>query len=82
MSMNTNKIETMMWRKPIPDRNHDWEAKFADYEGGDPIGFGETEYQAIADLNAQIDEVPITQQILSRDDAGKDLGARFVTNTI
>jgi hypothetical protein len=42
--------------KPIPDRQFDWTAVDADYEPGDPIGFGETEAEALADLAEQLEE--------------------------
>lgn len=35
---------------PIPTRAHDWSAVTEDYEPGDPIGYGETEAEAIEDL--------------------------------
>jgi hypothetical protein len=40
---------------PIPDRRFDWQATFDDYEGGDPIGFGRTEDEAIEDLVAEVE---------------------------
>lgn len=42
--------------KPVPVRNCDWEATFEGYDCGDPIGFGATEANAIADLMEQIEE--------------------------
>ena len=36
--------------KPIPMRGFDWSAATDNYEGGDPIGYGRTETEAIADL--------------------------------
>ena len=47
------KPETRYWAKPIPFRQYDWEATWPDYEGGDPVGFGLTEQDAIADLIAE-----------------------------
>lgn len=44
------------WAKPIPLRQFDWEATEDDYEGGDPIGFGATCEEAIADLQQLIAE--------------------------
>lgn len=42
--------------KPIPLRQWDWEAyDFDEYEPGQPIGYGRTEQEAIADLMAQLD---------------------------
>jgi len=35
---------------PIPVRKFDWSAVDEDYEPGDPVGYGETEQQAIDDL--------------------------------
>ena len=36
---------------PIPDRRRDWSAiDDATYDGGDPVGEGETEVEAILDL--------------------------------
>jgi hypothetical protein len=42
--------------KPIPDRQFDWTAVDSDYEPGDPIGYGETEAEALADLAEQYKE--------------------------
>ena len=36
--------------KPIPDRRFDWEAVRTDYEPGEPIGWGKTPTEAVADL--------------------------------
>lgn len=47
------KIVTSYCRAPIPDRSFDWLAVDDDTYGGepsDPIGFGATEREAIADL--------------------------------
>jgi len=41
---------------PIQKRCYDWEAHGDDYEPGDPVGYGETEAQAIKDYNDYIDE--------------------------
>jgi hypothetical protein len=38
---------------PIPDRNFDWEATFADYEPGALIGYGITADAAVRDLQDQ-----------------------------
>jgi hypothetical protein len=49
------KINTTFWKKPIPrsvGRKYDWEATYEDYQGGDPMGFGATEAEAIEDLKA------------------------------
>lgn len=35
---------------PIGTRNFDWSAVTDQYEGGDPIGYGETEREAIESL--------------------------------
>ena len=45
---------------PIPDRRWDWSAVDADTYGGDagePVGYGRTEQEAIADLLRQIAEL-------------------------
>lgn len=48
------KIVTQFVCLPIPDRRFDWSAVTDNYEGGDPIGYGSTEAEAIADLNEQL----------------------------
>jgi len=53
------KIVTNYWAKPIPYRNCDWTAVDDETYGGepsDPIGYGATEAEAIADLKEQIEE--------------------------
>lgn len=56
------KICTEYWPKPIPLRQFDWIAVTDDYDWAPdarpmPVGYGRTEAEAIADLQAQIDEV-------------------------
>lgn len=51
----TPKIETHYWAKPIPDRSCDWTATLDGYDAGDPIGYGATEAEAIADLKEHPD---------------------------
>lgn len=46
-------MKTYYQPKPIPIRAYDWEAICDDYEPGDPIGFGETEFDAVRDLERQ-----------------------------
>jgi len=48
------KIVTDYWMKPIPVRDFDWSATVDNYEAGDPIGYGETESKAKADLMSMI----------------------------
>jgi hypothetical protein len=48
--MTLSDIATTYWPKPIPDRNFDWAATRKWYDAGDPIGYGRTEEEAIADL--------------------------------
>lgn len=48
--MNAQTIRTSYDPKPIPMRQFDWSAMRDGYDGGDPIGFGRTEAEAIADL--------------------------------
>lgn len=50
------KIETACICPPIPCRNFDWQATSEDYEEGDPIGFGETEVEAIEDFKEKFEE--------------------------
>lgn len=40
---------------PIPDRRYDYQATFADYDEGDPIGHGPTEQAAIDDLHEEVE---------------------------
>jgi hypothetical protein len=49
-------IITQFVYPPIPLRNLDWSAVTDNYEGGDPMGWGETEQEAIADLQNQLNE--------------------------
>ena len=49
----TENIVTTFDAKPIPIHRFDWTATFEGYEPGDPIGYGETEWQAINDLKEQ-----------------------------
>ena len=49
------KINTEFIYPPIPIRTCDWSATLDGYEGGDPIGSGETEQEAIANLIEQIE---------------------------
>lgn len=44
------KIVTEYVRPPIPFCDLDWRAVYSDYEPGDPMGWGETEAEAMADL--------------------------------
>jgi hypothetical protein len=50
------KIVTDYVNPPIPVRNFDWQATTSDYEPGDPVGRGETEQEAIADLLEKIED--------------------------
>jgi hypothetical protein len=48
-------IRTWYEHPPIPDRRFDWGAVDDDtYEPGMPIGWGETESEAVADLLEQL----------------------------
>ena len=49
-AMTTVQILVEYVHPPIPVRYFDWCATFADYEPGDPVGHGETQYEAILDL--------------------------------
>ena len=50
-----SRIETEFIYPPIPMRKFDWQATRGDYDEGDPIGYGETEKEAILDLFPTVD---------------------------
>ena len=50
MTILTLKIKPDYWPKPIPLRQFDWSAVTDNYEPGDPVGYGATQNEAIADL--------------------------------
>lgn len=65
--MISPKINTNYWAKPIPVRSFDWSATFDGYDpgepdgeggysGGDTIGYGATEQDAVDDLLSQNEE--------------------------
>jgi len=45
-------IQTQFVNPPISERKFDWSAVEQGYEPGDPIGYGETEQQAIDNLRS------------------------------
>jgi hypothetical protein len=49
------KIITQFIYPPIPPRDFDWSAVTDNYEAGDPIGYGRTEWAAIRDLKEQLE---------------------------
>lgn len=51
-----NEIITSYDYPPIPLRSYDWSAIREDYDGGDLVGHGKTEKEAIADLKEQEEE--------------------------
>jgi hypothetical protein len=53
LAQSDRKIVTSHDYPPIPSRNYDWSARYDNYDGGDPIGYGRTEAEAIADLQEQ-----------------------------
>ena len=53
--MDKPKIITSYDPPPIPIRNFDWSAHRDGYEPGEPIGWGATEEEALADLAMQED---------------------------
>jgi hypothetical protein len=53
--MNGPNIITQFIHPPIPDRSFDWSAVYEGYEGGDPIGYGRTEWEAMQDLTGDSD---------------------------
>jgi hypothetical protein len=57
--MSALRLVTHYDPKPIPDRRFDWSAyDDATYDGepGQPLGYGATEQEAVADLMGQIEE--------------------------
>ena len=52
------KIRVSYYLKPVPFRSFDWVAITSDYGGeeSDPIGYGSTMEEAIADLYDQLPE--------------------------
>lgn len=59
--MTAPEIKTEYWLKPIPDRRFDWCAVTDNYDGApdagfQPIGYGRTEAEAIADLKSQMED--------------------------
>ena len=50
MAVLTLKIRPDYWPKPIPLRQFDWSAVTDNYEPGDPVGYGKTQDEAVADL--------------------------------
>jgi hypothetical protein len=56
-------IVTFYSPPPIPIRGFDWVATFEDYEGGEPIGYGETEEEARASLLEQAGDEYQREQI-------------------
>jgi hypothetical protein len=48
------RIITTFDPPPIPVRNCDWAATLDSYDAGDPIGFGRTREEAVADLEEQL----------------------------
>ena len=53
--MTALKIKTHCDPKPIPVRQFDWVATEDGYEPGRPLGFGETEQEAVDDLLEQLE---------------------------
>jgi len=49
------KIITQYVHPPIPVRCMDWQATYDDYDDGDPIGSGATEWGAVESLLDQTD---------------------------
>ena len=54
------KIHTDFWAKPGPIRDFDWTAVTDDYDGApdagpQPVGYGRTENEAVADLVQQME---------------------------
>lgn len=51
--MTDRKIVATFWAKPIPIRQFDWEAARDGHEPPEPVGYGKTREEAIADLLEQ-----------------------------
>lgn len=49
-----SRILTEQINPPIPTTAFDWRAVFDGYEPGDPIGYGRSEQDAVADLIANL----------------------------
>jgi len=56
IEMDVTRIKTSYDPPPVPSRSFDWNAVVGDYDEGDPVGYGATEQEAIADLIWQIEE--------------------------
>lgn len=70
------KIITEFINPPIPIRHFDWAAHFHGYEPGEPIGYGATEEDAIADLRTQQDaEVRKDWVLVPREPTDEMIGA-------
>ena len=54
--MTTPTITTTHNPPPIPLRCFDWSATLADYDEGDPVGYGATEAEAVEDLKEQMED--------------------------
>lgn len=52
-------IKTHYVYPPIPIRTMDWQATSDSYDGGDPIGHGETELEAVKDLCEQFEQLQL-----------------------
>lgn len=52
----SRKIVVECVKPPIPVRDFDWCATFADYEPGEPQGYGATKQAAIDDLMSKAEE--------------------------
>lgn len=57
------KTVTTFVNPPIPSRNFDWSATLEGYEGGDPIGYGRTEQQAIYALQEYLPAEPVAFRV-------------------
>lgn len=55
-------LKTCHIRPPIPIRQFDWHAYLEGQEEAGPNGYGATEAEAIADLEAQLEDAPIEDE--------------------
>jgi hypothetical protein len=60
---------------PIGARQFDWVATRDGYDLGDPIGYGRTEQEAVADLKSQLEDLRDDGPLIDPDECD---GVRFV----
>jgi hypothetical protein len=79
----TVKIITSNVCPPIPSRKCDWIAYRADWDLGMPVGEGETEEAAKADLlERELDDIDEARALEARDDAKRERDSYTTANCI